>query len=192
MKRLSDWSLRYHATSSSHTMRFRESNFPGYHWKAYLDLIDRNVSTFFYINYIFSGNVAFIYKTLLWWQKVLGELLRKWKDIFILTNIVKQTITFEQNKLNKMAVFSLGYLKVWDFYARTAFRRPPLDHPLWRKGPGGAPLSSYPSNLLRFFFILQEEVDGIINMKLKDRPNRRKALEFRSHKNSWVPGLLDL
>ena len=111
------------------------------------------------------------------------------KEIFIFTNIVKQTITFEQNKLNKMAVFSPGCLKVWDFYARTAFRRPPLDHPLWRKGPCGPSLSRYPSNLLRFFFILQEKVDGIINMKLKDRPNRRKALEYRPRKNSWVPGL---
>ena len=110
-------------------------------------------------------------------------------EIYIFIYKVKQTITFEQNKLNKMAVFSLGCLKVLDFYARTAFRRPPLDHPLWRKGPRGPPLSSYPSNLLRFFFILQEKVDGIINMKLKDRPNRRKALEYRTRKNSWVPGL---
>ena len=82
---------------------------------------------------------------------------------------VGQTITFEQkfqkkyfqhyynHKQNKMAVFTLGCLKVWDFYARTAFRRPPLDHPLWRKGPRGPPLSSYPSNLLRFFLYITRE-----------------------------------
>ena len=186
MKRLSVWSLRYHATSSSHNMRFRESRLS---LKSIFRSDRQKRKYFFYINYIFSGNIAFLHKTFFEVKRLWRRSLRQIKVIIIFVNKVKQTITSEQNKLKKMAVFSPGCLKVWDFYARTAFRRPPLDHPLWRKGPRGPPLSSYPSNLLRFFFILQEKVDGIINMKLKDRPNRRKALEYRPRKNSWVPGL---
>ena len=101
-------------------------------------------------------------------------------EILIFINKVKQTITFEQNKLNKMAVFSPGCLKVWDFYARTAFRRPPLDHPLWRKGPRGPPLSSYPSNLLRFFLYITREGGWDNQHETKRSAESKKSIRIQT------------